>query len=375
MSGQTITRVADADALFSKGYAEGRAKFLDACERAGARLDARVNPSAHAPDGGDLITDVAWFGAPEARKVVVFITGTHGLEAAAGSATVLQWIKSGAERPDGVAVMIVHAANPYGWAHSSRGDENNIDLNRNCIDRASPLPTNAAYRELHETVISADVSEEGLARSLEAFWSFAEERGAALAFQGLTGGQYDVPDGVSYGGAEESWSCRNLRAVVCDYLNAAEKVALVDWHTGIGPHGEPFAIAQDATGTQGYERLRQWWGEDYLHYDDVFGEAGAPEYSGLVVEALENEIRSLSGAEVVSAVIEWGTYEIDVMFKALLLDRWLRFVCRDHSAPDAIAARTRLEESFYPPTGEWRRSVLVHGARLCRQTIEGVEAW
>jgi len=329
----------------------------------------------HATDGSDLITDVAWFGAPDARKVVLFITGTHGLEAAAGSATVLQWIMSGAERPDGVAVMIVHAANPYGWAYSSRGDENNIDLNRNCVDRASPAPTNAAYRELHEKVISDDVSEEGLARSLKAFWSFAEERGAPLAFQGLTGGQYDVPDGLSYGGAEESWSCRNLRAIVRDNLKAAEKVALVDWHTGIGPHGEPFAIAQDATGTEGYERLRQWWGEDYLHYDDVFGEAGAPEYSGLVVDALENEIRRLSGAEVVSAVIEWGTYEIDVMFKALLLDRWLRFVCRDHGTAEAIAARTRLEESFYPPTGEWRRSVLVHGARLCRRTIEGVEAW
>lgn len=370
-----ITSVKDTDALFSESYAEGRAKFLEACERAGAQLEARVNPTARAPDGGKLVTDVAWFGAPTARKVAVFITGTHGLEAAAGSATVLQWVASGAERPDGVAVMIVHAANPYGWAYSSRGDENNVDLNRNCVNRTFALPANAAYRALHDAVISADVSEEGLTCSLAAFWNFAEEGGAALAFQGLTGGQYDVPDGLSYGGGEESWSYLNLRGLVRDRLHGAEKVAIVDWHTGIGPHGEPFVIAQDATGTKGYERLRQWWGEEYLHYDDLFGDAGAPEYSGLVVEALENEIRSLHGAQVVSAVIEWGTYEINVMFKALLLDRWLRFACRDRNGPEAIDARTRLERSFYPPTREWRSSVLAHGARLCQRTIEGVEAW
>jgi len=375
LTGPTPASVADADALFSDSYAQGRVKFLDACARAGAKLEARVNPSVRAPDGGELVTDAAWFGAPTARKVVLFIVGTHGLEAAAGSATVLQWITQGAVRPDDVAVMIVHAVNPYGWAYSSRGDENNVDLNRNCVDRALPLPANAVYRELHDQVISEDVSDEGLARTLGVFWSFAKERGAALTFQGLAGGQYDFPDGFSYGGAEESWSYRNLRALVRDSLGEAEKVAVIDWHTGIGPHGAPFVIAQTPPGTEGYERLGKWWGEEHLHFGDLFGEAGAPDYSGLVVEAVENEIRNLSGAQVVSAVIEWGTYEVDVMLKALLLDRWLRFACGDRTTSEAVGARARLVEAFYPSAQEWRQSVLDHGARLCRRAIEGVEEW
>ena len=46
---------------FSATYAEARVSFIEAAREAGGALDRIENPNK-GPDGGDLSTDVAWFG-------------------------------------------------------------------------------------------------------------------------------------------------------------------------------------------------------------------------------------------------------------------------------------------------------------------------
>ena len=46
-------------------------------------------------------------------------------------------------------VLFVHALNPYGFSHGRRVNEDNVDLNRNFRDFATPPPRNAAYAEVH----------------------------------------------------------------------------------------------------------------------------------------------------------------------------------------------------------------------------------
>jgi Protein of unknown function (DUF2817) len=48
---------------FSADYAEARAKFRETVQAAGGALDSVANPN-RGPDGGDLTTDIAWFGPP-----------------------------------------------------------------------------------------------------------------------------------------------------------------------------------------------------------------------------------------------------------------------------------------------------------------------
>src|SRR5437868_3970945 len=69
---------------FSKDFPEARGKFRDAVTRAGARIESYANPRKGAA-GEALATDVAWFGPGEASRLLVSISGTHGVEGFCGS--------------------------------------------------------------------------------------------------------------------------------------------------------------------------------------------------------------------------------------------------------------------------------------------------
>ena len=102
---------------FSADYPEARAKFLKAAADAGGALEAMAHPE-RGPDGGDLATDVAWFGPRDAAAVLVMISGTHGVEGFCGSGAQVDWLRRGGAGglPPGVAVLMIHAVNPYGFA-------------------------------------------------------------------------------------------------------------------------------------------------------------------------------------------------------------------------------------------------------------------
>ncbi len=51
----------------------------------------------------------------------------------------------GASVPDDLAVVLIHAINPYGFAWIRRVNEDNVDLNRNCIDFGAAIPENPGY--------------------------------------------------------------------------------------------------------------------------------------------------------------------------------------------------------------------------------------
>ena len=56
-------------------------------------------------------------------------------------------------RARGVDVLMLHAINPHGFSHLRRGNEDNVDLNRNFIDWTAPPPGNAAYADLHPALV------------------------------------------------------------------------------------------------------------------------------------------------------------------------------------------------------------------------------
>ena len=109
---------------FSATYQEARAKFLDASKAADARVESFKNPSV-GPGGEALYTDVAILGASDAKTVLVLGSGTHGVEGFAGSGIQTGLLRDGLATRLGpnLRVVMIHAVNPYGFAHLRRVNE------------------------------------------------------------------------------------------------------------------------------------------------------------------------------------------------------------------------------------------------------------
>lgn len=368
---------------FSASYQEGREKFLAACARAGLGVDTCTHPSLKGPQGEDLCMDTAWIGPPDAARVLMMSCGTHGLEAAAGAACMLQWLDSDSPRqlPGGMAVLLVHAVNPWGWAWNQRCNEDGIDLNRNFMDLGAALPANPAYEDVHALLMAADVSPEGLDEFVAGFRALAARKGMNHALTGITSGQYAHPDGLSYGGATASWSRETLTAIALKYLATAAHVFHIDWHTGIGAYGQPHFILDQARGSPTHTLLSGWWPEHDIHCDDVVDGVSVA-YNGLLVVGFRDlvvrfrdSVVDYRPVQLMNLTIEWGTYEVEAMLQALVMDNWLYHRSKGASTAQLAAVRAELIDRFYPTDPAWRQRVLSAAGPLYAQAIRNLDGW
>lgn len=358
---------------FSTSYAQSRTRFIAAAQSANARLAQYVHPYEKEPNGSSLSVDVAILGRIDAPRQLLALSGTHGLEGPAGAAVQIAWLGSEQAKalPEDVAVILVHAINPYGWAYQTRTTENNVDLNRNFVDHDLPYPPNPLYAELHSWLTPEEWSEASLKEQRQALDAFREKYGADELFETTARGQYTHPQGVIYGGSQREWSNTVLETLITEHMSHAHKVAFIDWHTGIGDFGQPFFLCFNDDGSEEQEQAAKWWGRETILDQRPHGLA-RPNYQGLVFQGAQ---RFLAQAKLAGAVVEFGTRGIN-MRQALYLDQWLRFHAKRH--PDAQRdelLRADLLDAFVPLSSVWRRSALEHGLRITRQAIDGLAHW
>ncbi|WP_020200862.1 M14 family metallopeptidase [Cupriavidus sp. WS] len=357
---------------FATGYVAARERFREAASRAEAEQTTHAHPTARGPGGEVLSIDVARIGAASAPRQLLAISGTHGLEGAAGSAVQVAWLATAARQlPAGVAVTLIHGLNPYGFAHATRTTENNVDLNRNFVDHDAPYPGNADYAELHERLIPGQWDRDALADAVLATEAFRDRHGADALFNVLASGQYTHPEGLVYGGSGREWSNRVLQQIVDAQLAQAERVGFIDWHTGIGDYAEPFFLCFNEEGSALQREAARWWGGDRILRQRPHGLA-RPNYQGLVFNGVE---RFLGGRPMVGAVVEFGTRGPNTSLSTRL-DQWLRF--KAPLAPDAqrdALLRDDLRDAFVPYSAVWRRSVVRHGLQITAQALDGLAGW
>lgn len=352
---------------FSATYAEARDKFLGAASGAGATLSAYVHPE-RGPDGGELATDVAWIGPADARAVFVMVSATHGVEGHCGSGAQIDWLRRGeaANLPAGAAALIVHAINPYGFAWSRRVTHENVDLNRNFVDFGRPLPENPNYDALHHAVKPADWSEASQAASRAVLLGYAKTHGFPALVQAMSGGQYSHPDGIFYGGREETWSRRTLMAIFGERLAVAADVGLIDYHTGLGPWGYAEPIASALPSSEEYRRARGW------HGLAVTSQAGGDSVSAILAgDWLEAMPRMLPHARITGVALEYGVVPSAQVLDALRADNWLH-AHGDPLSPQGQAIKAQVRAAFYGDDDVWRGMVLGQSLIAARQSMAGL---
>lgn len=352
---------------FSVDYPEARTKFREAAGAAGGALARMENPNK-GPDGGDLSTDVAWFGPKNAEKVLVMVSGTHGVEGFCGSGAQVDWLRRGEAQslPAGVAALVVHAVNPYGFAWLRRVTEENVDLNRNWIDFSGQLPGNAGYDALAADAVPENWSEEAQAKSAESLRAYGEAHGPMALQQALSGGQYKHPKGVFFGGTGPTWARRTQESIYGEYLGQAGHIAIIDYHTGLGPWGYAEPIMSEYVGTPNYLRGQAWFGATITTPAD--GSSTSAITSG---DNLAAAPKLLNHAAVTGIALEYGTRALQAVFFALRADAWLHGY-GDPTGPDAPPIKQAIRDAFYGDADDWKGMVVGQSLAYCRKAVAGL---
>ncbi len=346
-------------------YAQERAEFLEQARALGAELGTHVHPRT-GPDGGELATDVARWGAPVGRadRVVMITSGLHGVEGHAGHGLQRQLMSSGrlGSLPDGLAVVAVHAANPYGWAWSRRVDHENVDVNRNFLDYAD-LPDNPLYGEVDPTVNPTDADLDPSDTSfLEVLLEFWGRVGDHTAMKTLNGGQYQFPHGIQYGGDHMTWSRRMLESIWDEHLTGVEAAINLDVHTGLGPVGR-LTVFQTADEDEPSAELGARLYSEYLYRADRTVEE--PLDTGLLGPGFDAWAAARADAgsapiRTANFVLEFGGLDLINGLSAFRADNWLHHH-GDWASPTGQRIRQMMEDHFFVRDGDWRQQVAEQG--------------
>jgi hypothetical protein len=358
-------------ASFSASYAQARARFLESTAAAGMAVHSYEHP-LKGRDGETLAMDVALDGSPDARQLLIVSSACHGVEGFCGSGVQVfavrdaEWLAK--SRAAGVAVLYIHALNPYGFSWLRRTTHENVDLNRNFQTFGSSLPENQAYAALHALLLpeqwppTPDVE--------AAISAYIETHGVKAYQSAVSQGQYAFEDGMFFGGREPTWSNHTLRQVLKTFGSKAHRLAWIDLHTGLGPSGvgeRIFACRDEPTAL---ERARAWWGGGGATPVTSFydGSSNSARLTGLMWGAVYDECPR---AEYTGIALEYGTQPILEIIMALRGDHWL------HLHPDAAPSlrasiHGKMLEAFYGDTDAWRLQIISQARQALFQAVDGL---
>jgi hypothetical protein len=354
---------------FADDYATARARFRAAASAQSAVLTEQVHPAVKGPAGEPLAIDVALLGAPEASALLVVSSGTHGVEGFCGSGIQVALLEdpsvTGALATAKAALALVHAVNPYGFAHLRRTNEDNIDLNRNFRDFDRPPPGNPDYAEVHGFIVPTTWppgpdTEQRLG-------AYLAQHGPGRLQAAVSTGQHDHPDGLFYGGRAPAWSNTALRAIFRAIGTGRRDIGWIDVHTGLGPagHGEKiFSGPEDATMLA---RTRAWFGADVTSF--YTGSSTSAAVTGSVSAAA---IDACPHARYAGIGLEFGTVPLMQAFGALRADQWL--ANQRERPPHHVAIKQALRDAFFVDTDEWKGMVYGQARVAVLQALRGLAA-
>ncbi len=350
---------------FAQSYAEARDKFVSAASARGARQFRYVHPSERGADGEELSMDFAFVGKPGASGLLLLLSGTHGVEGFCGSGCQVALLHDDefmlAVERAGVEVLMLHALNPYGFSHLRRVNEDNADLNRNFVDFRAPLPANSAYAEIHPLLLPETWPPGAATEAQLGAWVAA--KGAKAYQAAVSGGQYEFPDGMFYGGQAPAWSNLVLRGVLRAHAATRAQLAWIDFHTGLGPRGHGEKIYAGTDNAADIARTKSWWGPDVTSF--LEGTSTSAPLTGINGYAARDECPAVAFAGI---ALEYGTFPIDQVLQAFRAEHWLHNH-RDAASEQREEIKRHFRDMFYIDADDWKEMVCAQAHDACMKAV------
>ncbi len=374
---------------YSKNYEEARSRFQTLAE--GLK---RQNPDVfvwqfQVPSKTDtgLTVDYLYLPAKEKKQhLFVLTSGVHGMEAFAGSAVQLMFLKEfeNVFQRKNIGFLLVHSLNPYGFKNSRRATETNVNLNRNFTTSNILFQTkNSGYEKLQ-----ALLEPQGpVVNPTFHFLSICTR----LIFQLLTGeatvreltesvsqGQFVSSKGLEFGG-------HAVEPQIVDFLKTIQKlssdyseVILYDLHTGLGDREQLYLMPGNDSGKSNSELFHRIFKRE--EDQDIY------QYTPNTLKGfyhthgdLNNVLSEIMRPEqkFVSVTLEFGTIGNGIYPKLRSLNRLILENQGAHVgyANQSVEAEVRNDfaELFFPAAERWRKNVIVRSREVFRRTFQRLE--
>lgn len=351
-------------------FEECRTTFRSACDRLGVAWSS-TPISARGPSGQALTIDDTVVGTTRPRRALVVLSGVHGVEAAANSAIQCDLLdRLGTDAlPDDIGIIVVHVVNPWGMAHGRRQNESNVDLNRNWARSRRDPEHNDAYDDIHH-LLCPDTDEIPDIRDLFAATKpLVAARGEEWVRQAITRGQFRHPDGLHFGGDTTEESTAVVERSVLPTLAAADRVWVLDLHTGHGPYGE-LTVLSDQPHESPQDRLLR------SVFDNVESTPDRPDgssrvKSGPIARGLADE---LPHADTTVATIEIGTVDDLQQLSATYHEQWAHRCRCERDDLEVRGIRRRFRECFTPNDPTWENAAIEGGRRHVDAALNALAA-
>ncbi len=346
------------DEYFPADYFAARNAF----RKRAAETDKNAHDiAAPGPNGETLSIDTAYLGNPAPHQLVIITSGIHGVEGYAGSALQQLWLTEfDKKQPADTGVLLVHALNPYGFAHSRRVNERNVDLNRNAL-AAFPGPNNAGYRSLNTWLNPPNPAP----RLDDFFWRALPRlrHGPRALVQAIAFGQYEFPQGLFYGGLEHEPSIILFNQLLsASHFAGVQRVWHLDFHTGLGRYGHYQWLLDVAPGKHELSMLKCVVDTQAAQNNSVVHVTDQNAH-GILTTLVR---RAFPRAATLAATIEFGTLGPVTLLRILRAENRAHHYGAHHVG-DATRLRAALRDAHAPRDPAWRARVIVGGRQVFTQ--------